>query len=223
MPISINLLAEAQAAEELRRRDPVKRAIFIGISLVAVFFVWYAAVVGYALVAKESNTGEQEIIDARTNAYNQVMLAQKTLDSIKLKVAALKKLQAQRFLQANLLNALQQTTVDGVQLTGLSLAQDYSLQAGTEAQNNNGVTTPGRPPTAIERITLRMDARDYSATPGDQINNFMTAIARQPYFQQTLAKTNAVQLTSAPSAPQDDNGKTYVTFSLQCQFPDRIR
>jgi len=27
MPIRINLLAEAQAAEDLRRRDPVKRSV----------------------------------------------------------------------------------------------------------------------------------------------------------------------------------------------------
>ena len=40
MPIHINLLAEAQAAEELRRHDPVKRAIFIGISLVVVALMW---------------------------------------------------------------------------------------------------------------------------------------------------------------------------------------
>ena len=30
MPIRINLLAEAKAAEELRRHDPVKRVIFVG-------------------------------------------------------------------------------------------------------------------------------------------------------------------------------------------------
>ena len=30
MPIRINLLAEAQAAEEMRRKDPVKRAVWIG-------------------------------------------------------------------------------------------------------------------------------------------------------------------------------------------------
>lgn len=30
MPIRINLLAEAQAAEEMRRKDPVKRSIWIG-------------------------------------------------------------------------------------------------------------------------------------------------------------------------------------------------
>ena len=33
MPIRINLLAEQQAAEEARRRDPVKRALWVGSGL----------------------------------------------------------------------------------------------------------------------------------------------------------------------------------------------
>ena len=36
----INLLAEAQAAEELRRRDPVKRATWLGAFLVAAILAW---------------------------------------------------------------------------------------------------------------------------------------------------------------------------------------
>lgn len=217
------MLAEAQAAEEMRRRDPVKRAIFIGVSFVAVFFVWYAAVAAYALAAKANETGVEVMIDAQTNAYSQVMVKQKALDSARSKLAALKKLQSQRFLQGNLLNALQMATVNGVQLTGMGLEQDYFLQPGTDAQNNNGVSIPGRPPSVTERITLRLDGRDFSANPGDQINNFMAVIAKQPYFQEMLAKTNAIQLTSPPSAPQDDNGRSFVTFSLQCEFPERAR
>ena len=138
MPININLLAEAQAAEELRRRDPVKRAMFIGISLIAVFFVWYAAVMALALTAKESDTSAEVAIDSKTNAYTQVMLQQRNLDLARSKLAALNKLQSQRFLQGNLLNALQQATVRGVQLTGMSLSQNYFFTPGTDAQNNNG-------------------------------------------------------------------------------------
>jgi hypothetical protein len=223
MPININLLAEAQVAEELRRRDPVKRAIFIGISLVAVFMVWYAAVAAYALAAKANDTGVEVAIDAQTNAFNQVMVAQRSLDLAKAKLTALNKLQAQRFLQGDLLNALQLATVNGVQLAGMGLIQNYYLQPGTDNQSNNGSSIPGRPATVTERITLRLDGLDYSANPGDQINNFMAVIAKQPYFQQSLAKTNAIELTSPPSAPQDDNGKSYVTFSLQCQFPEKTR
>jgi len=35
MPIRINLLAESQALEEMRRRDPVKRAIWVGVLVVS--------------------------------------------------------------------------------------------------------------------------------------------------------------------------------------------
>ena len=40
MPLRINLLAEAQAAEELRRRNPVKRALWIGGFIVALILLW---------------------------------------------------------------------------------------------------------------------------------------------------------------------------------------
>ncbi|HXG47613.1 MAG TPA: hypothetical protein VNO52_08310, partial [Methylomirabilota bacterium] len=40
MPIRINLLAEAQAAEELRRKDPVKRAALVAGALVTGVAAW---------------------------------------------------------------------------------------------------------------------------------------------------------------------------------------
>jgi hypothetical protein len=40
MPIRLNLLAEAQAAEEARRKDPVKRVIWIGVLLMSVLMAW---------------------------------------------------------------------------------------------------------------------------------------------------------------------------------------
>ncbi|MGO8764316.1 MAG: hypothetical protein ACLQSR_04170 [Limisphaerales bacterium] len=216
MPININLLAEAQAAEELRRRDPVKRAVFFGISLAAVFLVFYAAVEAKAMSAKETEEGVEAEMNAQTNAYAKVDAAQKSLNLTRSKVEALLKLQNQRFLQGNLMNALQMATVNGVQLTGLALDQSYSLQGGDSSS--------GRPATVTGRIVLRLDARDYSPNPGDQINNFMGVIAKQAYFQQMLNKTNAIELTSPPSAPQEDNnGKNYVTFSLECQFHDKTQ
>jgi hypothetical protein len=40
MPIRLNLLAEAQAAEDFRRRDPVKRGIGLAALLVALMLVF---------------------------------------------------------------------------------------------------------------------------------------------------------------------------------------
>src|SRR5208282_114722 len=167
MPIHINLLAEAQAAEDLRRRDPVKRAIFIGVSLVVVSLVWSGTVEVSAVLAKERFAGVQGSINARTNAYQHVESDRKKIGTIQTKLAALQNLQTNRFLQGSLLNALQHATVDGVQLTRLRVDQACILTEGTELQTNGDRVIAGRAATVKERIIAHLDARDFSANPGD--------------------------------------------------------
>lgn len=223
MSIHINLLAEAQAAEDLRRRDPVKRAIFIGVSLVVVSLVWSGTVEVSAVLAKERFAGVQASINARTNAYQHVESDRKKIGTIQFKLAALQNLQTNRFLQGSLLDALQHATVDGVQLTRLRVDQACILTEGTESQTNGDRVIAGRPATVKERIIAHLDARDFSANPGDQVNKFKDAIAKQAYFQAMLDKTNGVQLANPPSAPQTDAGKPYVIFTLDCRYPEVTR
>jgi hypothetical protein len=224
MPIHLNLLAEAQAAEELRRRDPVKRAIFAGISLVAVALVWSGMVEVNSYMAKASYAGLQTAINAKTNMYQRVVSDRMKADAIKTKLAALRKLQAARFLQGNLLNALQHATVDGVQLTRIRVEQSCFYTDGTVSQtNDNNSVMAGRPATVKERIIVHLEARDFSANPGDKVNTFKDAIAKQPYFQAMLDKTNGVQLANPPSSQQNDAAKAYVTFTLDCRYPEVTR
>ncbi len=215
MPIHINLLAEAQAAEEMRRHDPVKRATFIGGSLVLLALVWSGVVEINVVLAREGLAATQTDVASKTNAFQQVQMEERQAIQGKLKLTALQKLQAARFLQGNLLNALQQATVDGVQLTRLRLDQSYTVMAASgDKTNNNHIK---------EKIVLHLNAKDSSANPGDQVNKFQTAIAKQPYFEAMLSKTNAVQLAGSPSALQTDASSPYVTFLLDCYFPDQIR
>lgn len=223
MPIHINLLAESQAAEDLRRRDPVKRAIFIGVSMVLVSLVWSGTVEIKAILAQERFAGVQGTINARTNVYQHVESDRKKIGTIQFKLAALQKMQAARFLQGNLLDALQHATVDNVQLARLRVDQAYFLTEGTDAQTNGDRVVAGHPATVKERIIAHLDARDYSANPGDQVNKFKEVIAKQTYFQSMLDKTNGVQLANPPSAPQNDAGKPYVMFTLDCRYPEVVR
>jgi len=221
MPIHINLLAEIQAAEELRRHDPVKRAIFIGVSLVVVFMVWSGMVELNNVLAQQRLTGVEVAINSKTNAYQHVVSDQRKIGVIQFKMAALQKLQAARFLQGSLLNALQHATVDNVQLTRLREDQSFFLTEGTDDQTNGSTVIPGRPGIVKERIVVHLDARDFSANPGDQVNKFREAIAKEPnYFAKMLDKTNGVQLANPPSPPQADSatGKQYVTFTLDCRY-----
>ncbi|MGC3957234.1 MAG: hypothetical protein QM813_04480 [Verrucomicrobiota bacterium] len=55
MPIRLNLLAEAQAAEELRRNDPVKRALWVSVLLIALVLVWASSLQLKLIVAKRNS------------------------------------------------------------------------------------------------------------------------------------------------------------------------
>lgn len=214
MPIHINLLAEAQAAEQMRRHDPAKRATFIGASLVLLALAWSGIVEINVVLAREGLATTQMEIASKTNTFQQVFVEQGQLRQDRLKLAALQKLQAARFLQGSLLDALQHATVDGVELTRLRLDQSYSAMA------NSGNTNESR---IREKIVLQLNAKDSSANPGDQVNKFQTIIAKQPYFEAMLSKTNAIQLAGPPSALQSDAARPYVTFMLDCYFPEHIR
>jgi hypothetical protein len=99
--------------------------------------------------------------------------------------------------------------VDNVQLTSIRVDQSYS-------QNS-------KPPSVTEQIIVTIDARDYSPNPGDQVGKFRDALARQSYFQDILDKTNSFRLTDESAPQQDQSGKNYVSFNLECHFPDKKR
>ena len=175
------------------------------------------------MLAKNEVSDRQTAIAARTNEFQHVLTDQKKTGTAKEKLKALKKMTNCRFLQGNLLNALQQVPVDGVRLTRLKVDQDYFSAAGTPSQTNKNGVILGRPSTVTEKIVVWFDARDSSANPGDQVNKFKEAVADQSYFKATLNKTNGVQLVnlSAPLAGPD--GKPCVLFTLKCNFPEYVR
>ena len=224
MPIRINLLAETQAMEELRRHDPVKRVIFCGAFLVALMLVWSSSLQLESMLAKKEVSDRQTQIQAHTNEFTRVTSDQKQMAAVGGKLSALTKMKNSRFLQGNLLNALQQINVDGVRLMRISVAQSYALTPGSPPQNEGDHVTPGRPGTVQEKIVVSLDARDSSANPGDQVNIFKDAVAQQPYFKETLNKTNGVHLANQISALQvGTDGKPFVTFTLECNLPEYKR
>jgi hypothetical protein len=223
MPIRINLLAEAQAAEDLRRRDPVKRVIFCAAFLVALMLVWSSSLQLKAMLAKKDVSDRLTEIQTRTNEFQRVQVDQKKMADVKSKLDALKKMTASRFLQGNLLNALQLVNVSGVQLTRIKVDQDYFYTPGSKPQTNGDRITPGRPDTVMERIVVSLDARDSGPSPGDQVNKFKEAVAQQTYFKTALNKTNGVQLTYLSPPQVGTDGKSFVLFTLQCNFPESTR
>jgi len=225
MPIRINLLAETQAMEDLRRRDPVKRTIFVGIFLGVAMLGWSGWIQAKAFKEKLALNSLEAQIANHTNEYQVVMENKKKLDDVNQKLAALHQLTMARLLNGNILNALQRTVIDDVQLTRLKTLHEYVTTEEVKAKTNSvGRTIPAKPATITEKITLTLEARDSSPNPGDQVNKFQEAIADCSYFKTFLGKTNAVRLKEyGTKTPGGEGGRPFVPFSLECKFPEKTR
>src|SRR5262249_40779017 len=125
MPIRLNLLAEAQAAEDMRRRDPVKRAMIGGALAVCLMLAWSSSLQLKSMVLSSQVSRAEGQMKDFTNDFAQVLANQKKTEDVNNKLAKLHELSADRFLQASALNALQQTIVDDVQLIHLKTEQSY--------------------------------------------------------------------------------------------------
>lgn len=226
MPIRINLLAEAQAAEDMRRRDPVKRASYVAVSLVVMVLVWISSLQVKIMADNAGLSSLQSRLNTHTNEYRQVVENKKKLQDVNDKLAALNRLAADRFLQATLLDAPLHATVDGIQLTHLRTEHTFDVAPEIKPVIEHGKTmVAGRSAAAVERVKLILDAKDTSANPGnEQINKFKETLAQTPYFQAQKISTNNIMLKNL-STPQSDaeSGKTYVLFNLECVYPDKNR
>jgi hypothetical protein len=225
MPIRVNLLAEAQAADQERRQDPVKRALLVGAVLVMVVLGW-ASTLQFKIMASKNELSALEIKwQSMEKGYQAVVESHRQVLEAEDKLAALERMTTNRFLWGTALNAFQQTLngIDDIQVVRFRTEQLYAQAEEKKAQTNGSIVIPGKPGAATEKISLTIEAMDSSRQPGSQVNRFKETVANVPYFQSSLQKTNGVLLTSL-SAPQSTVGRNpFVMFTLQCFFPETTR
>ena len=223
MPIHINLLAESQALEEMRRRDPVKRAIWVGGLVGAFVLAWSGYLQTKAIIARGDVSRLEAQARTHETAYKQIREQEKKLEEANRKLKSLQQLATNRFLHGTVLDALQHTTVDDVQLVHLKTVNDYETIAEIKAKTNTttGHITPARPPVVTEKTVVSLDGKDNSN--GEQVIKFKEAIGDCSYFQAVLGKTNEVRLTNIQPPQTGTDGKTFRLFTLECRYPERTR
>jgi hypothetical protein len=224
MPIYLNLLAEAQAEEEMRRHDPVKRAIWLGGFLAGLLLVWS----GWLQIRIIAEKGRLNSLESRwktqAKTYQQIIDNERDLREIDLKLTDLQRLATNRFLWGTVLNSLQQSVVDDVQLRRFSAQQNHAMtEEVKQTVSESGRVKLGKPACVTEKITLQLDAKDASATPGDQVGKFKETLAHSPFFQKVLGQTNQFVLKNLSSPMLDsESGRMAVVFSLECRLPERF-
>jgi hypothetical protein len=222
MPIRINLLAEMQALEEERRRDPVKRLVLAGVVVVALILAYSSTLLVNTVAANSQLNGLNGDLNSRTNEYRQILESQKILVESRQRLDALRRLSTNRFLVGNFLNALQKVTDDNVQLMRLKIDQTYTLTEEAKPADS-GERVSGKPATANEKIMLTLNAKDIGNPPGNAFKGFQEALSGAPYFQEALGKTNGFRLANYGAPQSDPDGKSFVLFTLEANFPEKKR
>jgi len=219
MPIRINFLAEHQAAEAAKRRDPVKRVQMIGVSLVLLLVIW-GAYLQVRLMATNSKVDDVESRYKQIEAQHRLVRTNFAIATAAAsKLAALQQLATDRFRWAPPLNALQYVAVEDVELSALRGRQSYTLTEATPAVTNKAGTILAKAAASREKVVLSLEARDYSTNPGDHIRLFQDAIADNAYFKANLQKAEMTGRSPIQNSPT----RTFVTFMLECQYPERDR
>jgi len=224
MPIRINLLAEAQAAEELRRKDPVKRATYVAGFLVFLVALWATTLQFKIMTAK----GELSALDTKwrdiEKNYKAAVESRRAAREADEKLSALQHMSTNRFLWGNALNALQFSFdgLEGIRVSHLRTDQSYLVNEGTPGRTNGSQVIPGKSTTMTERIKLIIDGTD--ATAGSRVQNFKKSIASVPYFKANLKQTDGVVLKEqGPPMQSSPDAPPVVIFTFECYFPNQTR
>jgi hypothetical protein len=220
MAIRINLLAESQAAEELRRKNPVKRAIWVGSFFVAVMMLWILELQLEIGVSKNTDNTIQQAWKDNSTKYAAVTNNMVKISEVDKKLAALDNLHTNRFYWASVLNALQQTIIDDIQVTKVTGTQTYAKEdSRTIGTGASKVTIPGG---VVEKTSLYIDAKDYNPE-AQNYNKFKESLCNFDFFLKNLGRRDGFILDgtlSAPTVEPSDPSKQFVTFKLAAHFPE---
>lgn len=224
MPIRINLLAEAQAAEDLRRRDPVKRGIWIGGFLVCLALLWCGKLQMDIWREGISRTRLEKDWGVKEPKYKVLVQVQEKADRLNRFLDNLDRYSTNRFLWANALNAVQHSMVDDIQVTHIRGDQVYEITYPENLTNGSGATqtVTRKPGASTERIRVVIDARDFR-NQDQQWTKFKESLSKNDYFKRHLNKGNSFVLEGTQSPPMRDPADPiheYVTFSLVSKFPE---
>lgn len=219
MPIRINLLAEAQAAEEARRKDPVKRAILMAGGVIALMILWGVFEFSQTMVARSELGREEKSWKALEPSYNELLAKQAKTVEQKKRLAALHRLAVNRFLWASTLNAFQMCYVDNMPFQLLRGTHQYSTAEPVLGKGNVVV----KPATATERITLQLELKDFGVSPSEDFERFRRQIFSVPYFRERLQSAEAVRLRNISQQANMDpvENKPYYTLQVECLLAPR--
>ncbi len=220
MPIRLNLLAEQQYQEELRRKDPVKRGYYVAGGLVALMILW----VMINQVGVWRTSSRLSSLQTELKQYDRVIATTKTNKStLRLlidNVSLLGRLATNRVLSGSVLNSMQYSIINNIELTRLRLLQTNSVIPAVKGTQGK----PSIPASAHHTTLLLLDAQHVGRSADVPIGEFRKKLRTETFLKQYLTNDNMIkQPTQSPEqADPLDTNRIVVLFTLECRFPDKV-
>jgi len=141
MAIKINLLADQIANEELRRRDPVKRAALVS-ALLVILVLFYSLMLQFKVVIARSELATYETrLKSVEETSKQVKTDRALTGDVEKKIAALERFSRNRFLWGSALDAMQRTIIPSIRLTQMQSEQKYAQLEPNKFFTTNVIVT----------------------------------------------------------------------------------
>jgi len=204
----------------MRRRDPVKRAIWAGGILGGLMLLWIVSMQAKLIAAKKDYDQTQTEWKALEKADGQIRTNLSRSAQLERRLTALGNLSTNRFLWSAPLNALQFCMIPDIELIEISTKQTYALTLVKIDPNTKKVQVPA---SVTEKITLTIKADDFA--PANQANHtkFMDSVAKQPYFRDNLRRPDPLKFAERTPTPPEAESRRTATFGFECQFPEKVR
>ncbi len=222
MPIRINLLEENLVQEEQRRKDPVKRAVWIGGFIVFLVGLWALRTQTALMSARSELARDSASFQAIEKKFSNVSEDNRALGDIDVKLGALARYSTNRFLWGSALQAVQSSITDDIQFTRLRTLQTYRAIEPEPPKKSAGKTIPGKPGASFESMTITVDAKDYARPAVQNYNRLKTSMTTNSFFNTFLKGTDGFKLAnvSQPVADPAEPGRQFIAFSVEAVFPE---
>lgn len=224
--ITLNLLAEEFQAEHARARDPVKVALAIGASLIALTVACGAMV----NVAASRKHGELVVLQGRWNEHQKAMSGVNSgFADAKQQAEELVNINRGRSLCAPQLALIKDLVPETISLTRVGLVLNTEIIATLAAPEAVAVGDapkgkPKRGPLSagsIRHLVMQIEGKATSARPEIEVDNFLQTLHSTPAFSDQVKQIQLRSIAHGAGAAGDPTALPNAIFVIECQFKEK--
>jgi len=224
MPIRINLLAEAQAAEEARLHDPVKQGIWVGGFLVALVILYILKLYANQLISASGFRNQEAQWTGPAGLSAKATAVSNNLSKIHLidhRIAQLDRLSTNRYLWGTFLNTLQLNMLDDIQLTSIKTVEEYTVNPAIPPRTVDGKTVPGTNAFSVRKIVVTLDGKDWNYAQ-QSYERYRQCLSTNEYYNR-LSERRGFRLANSLGLPSPDGAnpnRSFLPFTLECHYTE---